>query len=453
MSRDQAQDSSPIEGLDQLLDYFAKGGKTRAGRGIGTEHEKFMFHRDSGRLLDFDGPDGIEALLQALGERFGWEPGLDRGRVVALERGDEAVTLEPGGQFELSGGVKRTVFETADEFDRHLREIAEVAGDRLSSTCWGMNPFDDLEALGWVPKSRYDIMRAYLPTRGDLAHWMMKTTCTIQANVDYLSEADAVEILRLGVLAGPLVTALFANSPLRAGADTGMQSFRAHVWTRTDPDRSGVPAFMYRDDWGFAEYVEYALDVPMFFIRRDPRYVDLSGQSFRDLMAGKIEGYMATMGDFELHLSTIFPEVRLKRFIEFRGADGGDRAAILAQPAIWKGLAYHEPARQAVRELMASYSEAEHRSLFDLAARRGVHGVAPDGRTMRDLSAELLRIAGDGLDALAAEFDHDSERGFLAPLQQIVDTGVSAADRLRADYDEVGGERLPLIERYELLAR
>lgn len=453
MSRDQDQDPSRIVGTGQLVEYFRAGIKAPDQLGVGTEHEKFVFRKDLPErpLIEFEGERGIEAMFEDLADRFGWEPSQDRGRTVALVRGHEAITLEPAGQLELSGAVTRNIFETEAEFDRHISELSEVMSDHASICMWGMNPFDGVGDLPWMPKSRYKIMKAYLPTRGDLAHWMMQTTCTIQANVDYTSEADAVDIIRTSVLISPIVNAIFANSPLKAGEPSGYQSYRAHIWTRTDNDRSGVPDFMYRDDWGFEDYVEYALDVPMFFIRRDAGYVDMSGKSFRTFMKDGWEGTPATMGDFELHISTLFPEVRLKRFIELRCGDGGPREHVLGLPALWKGLLYDIDARRAAGELIEARDDA-HRQLFDVAARDGIHANDVDGMPMLDLARRLVELAGQGLDRIAQATGEPSERTFLDPVAERLERGESLADQLLERFEAAGGDRAVLIEREDIFA-
>ena len=446
MSRDMDQSVEPLESTQQLVDYFKSGEKPRAQRGFGTEHEKFVFRRDDLGLLSFEEPGGYGDLFAQLADRYGWEPSYDRGKIVALTRdGGEALTLEPGGQFELSGGVKRTVFETAEEFDRHIAEIKALAGDRLYFLCWGMNPFDDLEDVPWMPKARYEIMRNYMPTRGKLAHWMMKMTCTVQGNYDYTSEADATDIIRSGLLVSPVVSALFANSPLKQGRDSGKKSYRCHIWTQTDPDRSGFPTFMYGKDWGYEEYVEYLLDVPMFFVRRDNQYVNMSGKSFRKFMKEGDGDMIATLGDFELHLSTAFPEVRMKKYIEVRGADAGNRAMTLALPAIWKGLFYDETARSEAASLLDGISPEEHAQLFEEIR---TDALAARGGEVLEMARKLVTLAGEGLDRLATEAGHDSERVFLAPLEEQVATGKTGADRMLEDFQEVGGDRRAMIEKW-----
>jgi glutamate--cysteine ligase len=450
MSRDQQQDPTPVTDRAQLVEYFRQGEKSRAARGVGTEHEKFVFVRDDMSMLPFEGRPGVEALLEALSERYGWEPQRDRGALVALERDGAAITLEPGGQFELSGGVQRTIDATAREFDAHMRELHEVAGDELLFTCWGLNPFYEPDEIPWMPKGRYEIMRDYMPRQGDLATWMMKTTCTIQANYDYVSEEDAADILRSALYVSPLVSALFANSSVRREQPSGYASFRGHIWTRTDPARSGFPRFMYEGQWGYEEYLDYVLDIPMMFVRRGDSYLNFDGAvTFRQFVREGHQGCTAHMGDFELHLSTAFPEVRLKRYIEMRGADGGPRDHIVALPALWKGILYHEPSRADARELLEELDPDEHRELFHDVYRHALDAECRLGR-VGDLAAELLALSRRGLDALAEEFDHDSEARFLDPLDAIAETGATAADRLLRDLAECGGDRRALARRWEL---
>ncbi|RAL24719.1 glutamate--cysteine ligase [Lujinxingia litoralis] len=450
MSRDQSIDTSPIVDREQLLDFFRAGEKDRRHRGVGTEHEKFVFKVPGQRVASYEEPGGIGELLENLVRHHGWEAtALDRGHLVALVRDGAAITLEPGGQFELSGAIFKTVFDTAAEIDTHFAEVKAAGGPGLRFAPWGLNPTYDLDQVPWMPKARYGIMRNYLPTRGDLAHWMMKGTCTIQANFDYVSEDDAADIIRTGVLASPLVGALFANSPVRLGKPTGMQSFRNHIWTRTDPDRSGVPAFMYRNDWGYSDYLEYLLDVPMFFIRREEGYIDLAGYSFRDFVEGKHPDYSPVLGDFELHASTLFPEVRLKQYIEVRSADGGPRDFIVALPALWKGLLYHEPSRRAVVDLFHPFDEAKHRELYLQAMHGGIHAESAYG-PIAELSAELVAIATRGLEALASEFNHPSEATFLDPLRTILERGESLADRFARDFNEVEGDLEALLGRWAI---
>ncbi len=449
MSREMDENLVPIESTDQLVDYFRGGEKAASERGVGTEHEKLVFRRSDYEMVSYDETGGIGDVLQTLVDDHGWKPSYDRENIVALGKDARAVTLEPGGQVELSGAVTKTIFETADELDAHIALMKSVIDDRFTMTCWGLNPFFEPPDVPWMPKSRYGVMRNYLPKRGNLAHWMMKLTCTVQANFDYMSEADAADMMRTSLLISPIVSALFANSPIRAGEDSGMQTYRGYLWTRTDPDRTGWPEFMYADDWGYGDYLEYILDVPMFFIQRRGDYINKAGDSFRDFIENGHDGFEATIGDFELHLSTAFPEIRLKRFIEVRGADGGPRDHMLAVPALWKGLVYHQPTRDAARALLEDMSPERHAQLFMDAYKDGLD-ARTDHASVQELAQELVELAGQGLDALAEEAGHASEREFLEPVREIADTGVTLADRLRADWQKFGGDREKLVEEWAL---
>lgn len=449
MSREHDSDPRPITDRRQLLDYFRDGETDPDDRGIGTEHEKFVVHRYGPSMLSYEQPGGFADLFDALVDQFGWEADtVEDGRIVSVARGDRAITLEPGGQFELAGGITDTVFETAEEFDDHIREIRAVADDDLQFAIWGMNPAVAPEDVPWMPKTRYEIMGDYLPTRGKLAHWMMKTTCTVQANFDYCSEDDAADLIHTAVLASPIVGALFANSPIQNREITGFQSRRNWVWwNHTDPDRTGVPSFMYSTDWGYDEYLEYVLDVPMFFIRRNGELVDMAGHSFREFIEDGYLEHEATMGDFELHLSTLFPDVRLKQFIEVRSADGGPREAICALPAVWKGLLYDDQARRDVADLFDPLDEGDHRELTHLTHRDGIHGRSSYG-PIDELAAELVDIAEDGLRRIARRDDHRPETPFLEPLRERLESGRSWADELIEDYRRLDGDLAALADEW-----
>ncbi|MEM1347364.1 MAG: glutamate-cysteine ligase family protein [Myxococcota bacterium] len=446
MSRDMKQNTIPIEEREQMLEFFRSGEKPDQTLHVGTEHEKFVFHKDTGRLADHE---DLARVMGDLAERYDWEPAYDRGKLIALEGSDGAVTLEPGGQLELSGALRGTVFETAAEFDRHMAQLHEVAAARLNFAAWGANPFDELDDIPWMPKSRYAIMRRYLPTRGDLAHHMMKRTCTVQANFDYTSEEDAVDILRTSLYVSPIVSAMFANSPIVGGRDVGMQSYRLHIWTRTDPDRTGFPDFMFRDDWGYEEYLDYVLDIPMFFIRRGSAYLDATGRTFREFMRDGFEGARAHMGDFELHLSTVFPEVRMKRYIEVRGADAGSRAMMMALPAVWKGILYDATARADVRALRPSTTPSDHRGCFEVVTREAIRANTTCGSFLHS-ARDLVAIARAGLDRIAERDGHRSEAVFLEPLEQLLSIERTHADRFLKDWAAFGGDRRALIQAYAL---
>lgn len=417
MSRDMDANEAPIASIDDLRSPFVAGSKGAARRGVGTEHEKLGYRASDLAPLPYEGEDGIGALLEALVSR-GWSPLFDGGRVLALERDGGAITLEPGGQFELSGRVTRTIHETRDELLAHLREVRDV-GHELGQvwTHHAIQPVLDLEGVPWMPKSRYGVMRAYLPTRGSRAWWMMKMTCTVQANFDYRDEADAMDMLRLGAEIGPVVTAIFAASPVRLGAPTGWQTNRMWAWEDTDPDRCGVPDAFFAPDPSFDHYVEYLLDVPMFFVRRDDRYVDVSGRSFRELLEGRVEGLQATQGDWELHMSTAFPDIRMKRYIETRTTDAGPPDLLLALPALWKGIFYDDTARELAREIARVTTAADARSFAHEAAVRGLDGHW-QGHAISSLADQLIHVARAGLDRQAARDGHASEARWLDTLHR-----------------------------------
>ncbi len=451
MSREHDADSRPLTDRRQLIEYFRDGETSVSDRGIGTEHEKFVIRRSDASMLSFEQPGGFGDIFQALIDRFGFSPGsVDDGQIVDVVSDDGAITLEPGGQFELSGAIRDTIFEVADEFDEHIRQVRAVADDDLQFVIWGMNPGKAPEDVPWMPKSRYRVMRDYLATRGNMAHWMMKTTCTVQANFDYVSEDDLSDLVHTAVLASPLVGALFANSPIQNGEPTGMQSRRNHIWwTGTDPDRTGVPSFMYSTDWGYEQVVDHVLDVPMFFIRREGEYIDMAGHSFRQFLDDGYQGHQPLMGDFELHLTTLFPDVRIKQFVEVRSADGGPRDAVLALPAIWKGLLYDDDARSRVVELFDPLDEQDHRQLIRTCYQEGIHGDSPWG-PIAGLCRQLLDISDDGLRRIADRQSHRDETEFLRPLYHRLDTGRSWADELLEDFRQLDGDLVALADKWAL---
>lgn len=454
MSRDQEQDNTPLCEIAQLIDYFEQGCKSIDARKVGTEHEKLVFRKDRAGypLMQFSGAHGIEAILQELAHRYNWEPDFDEGHLLTLTRDGAAISLEPAGQFELSGKPMNTIHETVEEIDTHLRELYEVSGEYAAYLGLGMNPYAAGGELPWMPRTRYQIMRNYMAKQGPLGHWMMQTTCTIQANYDYTSEEDAADIIQTGILISPVIHSIFANSSIALGNASQYQSFRGHIWTQTDNDRCGVPDFMYQDSFGFQDYIEWALDVPMYFIRRDGAYHDCSGLPFRQFMKEGWKGHKATLGDFELHLSTLFPEVRLKRYIEVRCCDGGPREHIFAVPALWKGIFYDETARKEAKEVIWSRGD-EHRKLFERSAKQGLHATDIEGRSMRELAIQLVEISERGLDRIAIKDGIAPESSYLAPLKAILTHTplLSLADNLQQTFQENKGDRGAIIEAYDLL--
>ncbi|MDX1484323.1 MAG: glutamate--cysteine ligase [Alphaproteobacteria bacterium] len=448
-----AASSEPVTAKDQLVDYLAAGCKPREDWRIGTEHEKFAFSLDGLKPLPYEGPSSIRAMLEGL-TRFGWKPVMEDGRPIALRKGGHgSITLEPGGQFELSGEPLETLHETCREVHEHLAQVKEVAAEIGAGFLGiGFIPKWRREDMPWMPKGRYGIMRAYMPTRGDHGIDMMIRTCTIQVNLDFESEADMVEKFRIGLALQPVVTALFANSPFVEGKPSGYLSYRSFVWTDTDPDRCGTLPFVFEGGFGFERYVDYMLDVPMYFVYRDGRYIDASGQSFRDFLAGRLPalpGELPTMGDWEDHLTTVFPEVRLKRFLEMRGADGGPWRRICALPAFWVGLLYDAQAQAEAARLVADWTTAEHDYL---RAEVPKHALKTEfrGRTMLELAREVVAIARGGLQRRARpDGSVADEVHHLDTLEDILERGSTPAEVKLASFEgRWKGEVDPIYKEY-----
>ena len=431
------QGTPPIQSFSELVGYFESGCKPRERWRIGAEHEKFAFRIDDHRRPAYAGPDGIQAMLKGM-MRFGWQPVEEKGYLIALLRNGASVTLEPGGQFELSGAPLATVHEICEETGRHLEEVKTVASELgLGFIGLGFDPSWSREDVPIMPKGRYNIMRAYMPKVGNLGLDMMLRTCTVQANLDYESEADMVEKFRVSLALQPLATALFANSPFTEGKPNGFLSARANVWTDTDPDRTGLIDFVFEDGFGFERYAKYALDVPMYFVHRGDDYIDASGQDFKAFMKGELPaypGHRPVMDDWADHLTTLFPEVRLKKYLEMRGADAGPWSRLCALPALWGGLLYNKTALDAAWQLVKDWTPEDRRAMRSMAAKTGLKGELA-GRPVRDWALDMLTIARDGL----KQRDHLSgglvdESGYLDELFNIADSGITPADRLLALY-------------------
>ncbi len=443
MSAPAQPSAEPITDKAQLVAYLAAGNKPAENWRIGTEHEKFVYATDDLRPLPYDGPRGIRALLEGFSE-FGWQPVLENGQPIALTLpGSGAnITLEPGGQFELSGAPLESVHQTCIEVNRHLDQAKRV-GERLGAGFLGMGfiPQWRREDIPWMPKGRYAIMQRYMPLRGSLGLDMMLRTCTVQVNLDFASEADMVKKFRASLALQPIATALFANSPLTEGKPNGLLSYRSHIWTDTDPDRCGTLPFVFEDGMGFERYVDWMLDVPMYFVYREGRYIDVAGQSFRDFMAGKLPGLpgvVPTIGDWSDHLTTAFPEVRLKRFLEMRGADGGPWRRLCALPAFWVGLLYDDLALDAAWDIARSWTAEEREAMRRDVPRLGL--AAPAGkRTVREVAVDLLALARDGLNRrnrLNARGRDESI--FLDDLDEIAQSGTTSAEALLAELERHG---------------
>jgi glutamate--cysteine ligase len=428
----------PITNKRQLVEYHEAGNKPPAAWRIGTEHEKFVFRKSDLKRVPYEGPDGIGALLQGM-MRFGWKPVVEAGNIIALENDARcSITLEPGGQFELSGAPLETIHQTCDEVHEHLRQVKEVCDELgLGMIGLGFDPQSRREDVGWMPKGRYRIMGAYMPKKGSLGLDMMLRTCTVQTNLDYRSEADMVKKFRVSLALQPVGVALFANSPFTEGKPNGFQSYRSHIWTDTDPDRCGTLPFVFEDGFGFERYVDYMLDVPMYFVYRHGTYIDASGQSFRDFMAGRLPalpGEVPSIGDWIDHSTTAFPEVRLKTFLEMRGADGGPWRRLCALPALWVGLLYDDAALDAAHDLVADWTEAEREAMRAEVPRLGLDARIRS-RTLRDVALEVLDFAREGLHRRARrDRAGEDETHFLDTLFSIAGSGRTPASELLEDY-------------------
>ena len=423
-----------IESRDQLIAPMIKGEKPAAAWKIGTEHEKFVFNQTDHHAPSYDEPGGIRDLLMSLTE-FGWTPVEENGKVIAMAGADGTVSLEPAGQLELSGDVLENLHQTCAETGRHLQQVKAI-GAKTGTGFLGLGLWPDKrrEDMPIMPKGRYAIMLRHMPRVGSMGLDMMLRTCTIQVNLDYASEADMAQKFRVGLALQPLATALFANSPFLEGKPNGFLSYRSHIWSDTDPQRTGMLPFVFDEGFGYERYVEYMLDVPMYFVFREGKYIDAAGQSFRDFLKGKLPalpGELPIASDWIDHLSTAFPEVRLKSFLEMRGADGGPWNRICALPALWVGLLYDQAALDAAWDLVKDWSMDEREALRSSVPKLGLAAPTPGGGTLRDVARETLEIARGGLAARAClNGSGDNETGFLEPLHEIVASGRTHAERL-----------------------
>ncbi len=419
------QADAPIGGPDDLLRPFHEGIKTPDRRGIGLEYERLPLRAASGRAAPYDAPDGssVHAVLARLERDHGWSAQRESGRIIALEKGTTRLTLEPGAQVEMSGGVHHSLAAARAELNAFVAETDRAAAAHsIVLAGLGYHPLSEFDSIGWVPKSRYQIMGPYLASRGHLAHAMMKATAGCQINLDYTSEADAADMLRAAMGISSVVTALCANSPLTRGQANGFATRRSHIWMHTDPDRTGLLAIAFGDGAGFRQYVDCALDVPMMFVVRDGRWVDMTGRTFRGYLAGRTEGLKPTMADWDLHLTTLFPEVRLKRYVEVRGSDSGPPSIILAQAALWKGILYNEASRRAAWKLVSGPTFAERQAFHRAVVRQGLRARL-GSRPALELARVLITLAHDGLP--------ESERGVLDPLRALVAReGAGLSDQL-----------------------
>ncbi|MEO1226748.1 MAG: glutamate--cysteine ligase [Pseudomonadota bacterium] len=452
MSGPESRAAPPITDKRQLVEWLERGVTPKSDWRIGTEHEKFIYHLSDLSPVSYDERQGVNALLSGL-RRFGWRPVREKETLIGLvDDTGASVSLEPGGQIELSGAALETIHQTCDEVHEHLRQVKEINAELdLGMIGLGFHPFWRRGDVPWMPKGRYGIMSAYMPKRGGLGLDMMVRTCTIQTNLDFDSEADMVKKFRVSLALQPIATALFANSPFTEGRPNGFQSYRSHIWTDTDPDRTGDLPFVFDEGFGFEAYADYLLSVPMYFVYRDG-YIDASGQSFRDFMNGTLPalpGEAPTMADWEDHATVVFPEVRLKRYLEMRGADGGPWRRICALPALWVGLLYDATALDAAWDLVKDWTQEQRATLRAEVPRRGLATRFGQG-TVADLAAQVLKIARGGLESRARRDGFgESEAHFLNSLDTVLETGETQAQEMLRRYGaEWDGSIEPIFKHY-----
>ena len=441
--------TTPTEDIDEtaprigckadLVEWFEAGSKPKEDWRIGTEHEKFGFIQDGLKPLPYEGDASVRAMLEGLRDRFDWSPIIEGGHLIGLKKDGASVSLEPGGQFELSGAPLEHIHQTCNEVGAHLKEVREIAEPLgIGFLGLGASPLWAMDETPIMPKGRYKIMRAYMNKVGRLGREMMFRTCTVQTNLDFSSEADMVKKFRVSLALQPLGTALFANSPFLDGRPNGFLSYRSQIWTDTDPDRTGMLPFVFDEGFGFEQYADYALDVPIYFVRRGGEYLDASGLSFRDFMDGKLPilpGERPAMADFEDHLSTIFPEVRLKRFLEMRGSDSGPWSMLCAFSAFWVGILYDDASLDAAWDLVKDWSAPQREAMRQSSRVLGLKTPVPGGRDLQALSKDVLAISRRGLQSRGmTSTSGDNETGFLSELDEIAASGLTPAERLLERY-------------------
>jgi len=439
MANDADKTETHILKKSDLVAAISAGCKPREAWRIGTEHEKFTYRLDDHSPLPYEGHVGIRKLLDKM-TRFGWVPILENGNPIALTMDDgSAISLEPAGQLELSGAPVETIHATCDEVARHLQQVKAIAREMgIGFLGLGYHPSQPTETMPWMPKGRYKIMREYMPKKGSMGLEMMQSTCTVQVNLDFDTEATMVKMFRVALALQPIATALWANSPFKNGKPNGFLSYRSHIWTDTDNDRCGTLPFVFEDGFGFERYVDYILDIPMYFVYRDGQYIDASGQSFRDFMTGKLPalpGERPTGKDWIDHMSTAFPEVRLKTYLEMRGADGGSWSRLCALPAFWTGLLYDPQSLDRAYDLIADWTEFERKFMREDVPKHALK-TPFRGRTVREIAFQVLKLSHAGLqrrnrcDSVGLDETH-----YLKTLFQITDAGFTQADELLCAYE------------------
>lgn len=450
----EIEDTTLIEHQSELVVWLEQGCKSKSERSIGTEHEKFIFRHGKTAPVVYE-PDGIAALLENLNKELQWQEVIEADYIIGLTNGKASISLEPGGQFELSGAPLKNLHETSQELDAHINAVKRATQPlQLSALGVGLWPLAGLEDMPRMPKRRYDIMRGYMPKVGILGLDMMHRTCTVQANLDFTSENDMAQIMRIGMGLQPVVTALFSASPFSNSRPNGFRSFRAEIWRQTDADRCGILPFVFDPGMSFERYVDWAVDVPLYFVKRSDIYHDVAGMPFRALLEGKLPqlpGMRATLADWSNHLGTLFPEVRLKRFIEMRGADCGPLQHIKALPALWVGLLYDDAARDGALELIKNWSAADVQALYAQVPMQGLSSTIKN-RAALDIAREVVDLAISGLRRRGIKNTQgNSEEIYLEYLQDCVVSGKSAADEMLEKYNGEWNKNIkPLFTEYEL---
>ncbi len=428
-----------IESYDQLVEYFEKGNKPKSDWRIGTEHEKFGYFRETQKPIGYE--NGIKPILNALADKFGWERVLEDGKIIGCVKDGANVSLEPGGQLELSGAPVESIFETCDEVGDHLKQVRSIAEPMgIDFIGLGTAPIWSHEDMPVMPKGRYRLMTDYMDKVGTMGKVMMYRTTTVQVNIDFSSEADMVKKLRVSLALQPIANALFANSPFFEGKPNGWQSWRGNVWNNLDPARTGMLPFVFEDGMGFSRYADFALDVPMYFVYRDGKYIDARGMSFRDFLKGELPalpGEKPQISDWADHLTTCFPEARIKKFMEMRGADGGPWSKLCALPAFWVGILYDDQALDAAYQLIDGWSAEMRQKLRMDAAKYGLRANV-NGQSLSMFAKQILDISAGGLSSrgyASQNGKHADESFFLNPLREILDNGQSQSDELLAKFN------------------
>jgi glutamate--cysteine ligase len=434
MSSATITDTTPIESKAQLIKHFESGAKPKSGFLIGAEHEKFVLDAKTNKPVPYEGPNGIEALLKNMQQRFGYEAVMEGPHIIGLQRGREAVSLEPAGQFELSGAPHTNLHDVGFELDRHLAEVKEIGSELgLKFMPIGYHPTATTDEMPWMPKGRYAIMRDYMPKVGTRGLEMMQLCCTTQVNLDYMDEADMVRRMRLGLALQPIASALFSYSPFKQGKQATGPSNRCAVWLDVDKQRSGIPDFVFEDGFGYERWVDYALDVPMYFVMRDKKYINAAGQSFRDFLAGKLPalpGEKPVMSDWLDHLTTIFTDVRLKTYIEMRGGDVGPVSMIKALPAFWVGLLYDDSAMRQAEGMIKEWKIENIQQLRTEVPRLGMSAIIQD-QNVFSIAKQLVTWSVQGLRRRAVRLEGGAdETRYLEQLVNIVDIEQTEAERL-----------------------